>query len=555
VKTPPRNPCSRLSVENSMVSIRRWTLAAALALAASTLPLIAQAAGSPVNASAPKFTLHTLDGKRLTLATFRGKTLVINVWGSWCPPCRLEMPDLVAESAADGPNVAFLGIDLTETPAVARAYITAKGVTYPQVVATAASAFAHDYDIRNYPTTIVIDPNGVVRARHDDNLLPRTQLHAFIVAAQQGRAAPLVSEEQRKLDAMLDPAQFTLAGDAATIFGGVLAVDRAISAAEDRMDDAMSDPARDHDLLKTHEEERTLRARAIEALQPVAGDASAQLLLSRLRGDQAVALGHWEAADAAYARALAIDPNDRAALSGQAYAASKRGDTARVAAIDRRVAALAPSYSTYMALTRAEAARGHRALAMLALDRAVAAAQEEHNNAHLAWVHLYGGRSAVVLGDRTRARSEFALAESAAERIDPRDVRRVMYLEQSQEATVALDLSDKHAPAGLSLAPWTGPDLPGSLASTIKYRLAVSGTSGNRVALNATGLPKGWIGSFCSDRLCSPFATTVVIPPSGIKLVEFQVVPPDASAHTVSVRIHGAAGGKSLADVAAVVRT
>jgi thiol-disulfide isomerase/thioredoxin len=538
-----------------MTATRRWILVVTLALVSLGAPLAAYAAGSPVNQAAPKFSLRTLDGQTVSLDTYRGKTLVINVWGSWCPPCRLEMPDLVAEAKADGASVAFLGIDTTETPAVARAFTNAKGVSYPQVVTTADSAFARDYDIRNYPTTIVIDPSGVVRARHDDNILPRTQLHAFITAAQQGRAAPLISAEQRKLDALLAPAQFTLTGDAATIFAGATTVDRAITVADDQMDDAMSDPSRDHDLLKTHAEENALRARAIAALEPVARDASAQVLLSRLRGDQAAALGQWAAAEDAYERALMIAPGDRGSLSGEAYAASKRGDKARVAALDRRIAALAPSYSTYIAVTRAEANRGNRTAAFAALDRAVVAARREHDPAHLAWTHLYGGRSAVILGDRTRARLEFTLAESAAEQIKPSDVRRVMYLEESQEAMVGLDLSDAHRAGGLSLSPWTGPDLPGSIASTIKYRLAVSGTAGNRIALTATGLPKGWIGSFCSDRLCSPFATTVVVPASGIKLVEFQVVPPDASRRTVHVRIHAASGGKSLADASAVVRT
>jgi len=538
-----------------MTAIPRFTLVAALALASVNAPLAARAAGTPVDAAAPKFTLHTLDGRTVTLDAFRGKTLVINVWGSWCPPCRLETPDLVAEAKADGSRVAFLGIDTTETPAVARAFTTAKGVLYPQVVTTADSAFARDYDIRNYPTTIVIDPNGIVRARHDDNLLPRPQLHAFIIAAQHGKSAPLVSEEQRKLDALLDPAQFAFSGDRAQIVAGVVAVERAIDAADDQMDDAMSDPSRDHDLLKTHAQENALRARAIAALAPVADDPATKLQLERLRGEYANGQGRWSDADTAFASALTLDPNDRASLSGQAYAATKLGNDTRVAQLDARIATLGPSYSSYMAVARVQARLGHRDAAFAAIDKAVAAATAESSPAHTAWAHLYGGRSAVVLGDRARARVEFAAALAAAERIAANDGRRVMYLEQSQEATVALDISDAHGATGLSLAPWTGPDLPGSIASTIKYRLAVSGPAGNHVALTATGLPKGWIGSFCSDRLCSPFASTIVIPQSGIKLVEFQVVPPDSARHIAQVRIHAASDGKSLADASTVVRT
>jgi thiol-disulfide isomerase/thioredoxin len=538
-----------------MMPIPRFTLAAALALASVTAPLAARAAGTPVDTAAPKFTLHTLDGRAVTLDSFRGKTLVINVWGSWCPPCRLETPDLVAEAKADGASVAFLGIDTTETPAVARAFTTAKGVLYPQVVTTADSAFARDYDIRNYPTTIVIDPSGVVRARHDDNLLPRPQLHAFIIAAQHGKSAPLVSQEQRKLDALLDPAQFTLSGDRARIVAGVTAIERAIDAADDQMDDAMSDPSRDHDLLKTHARENALRARAIAALAPVADDSAMKLQLARLRGEYASGQGRWSDANAAFANVLTLDPNDRASLSGQAYVETKLGNDARVAQLDARLAALGPSYSTYMAVARVQARLGHRAASFTAIDKAVAAAKAEPSPAHVAWAHLYGGRSAVVLGDRVRARTEFTAAQVAAEHIAPNDSRRVMYLEESQEATVALDISGAPGATGLSLVPWTGPDLPGSIASTIKYRLAVSGAAGNHVALTAGGLPKGWVGSFCSDRLCSPFASTVVIPQSGIKLVEFQVVPPDNARHTAHVRIHAASNGNSLADASTVVHT
>ena len=134
----------------------------------------AAVASPAIGRPAPSFALTTVDGRAVTLASFLGKTLVINVWGSWCPPCRLETPDLVAEADAQRRNgVAFLGIDTTETAAVVRAYAAAKGIAYPQVATTSRSAFARDYGITNYPTTIVIDPSGIVRAVHADNILPR----------------------------------------------------------------------------------------------------------------------------------------------------------------------------------------------------------------------------------------------------------------------------------------------------------------------------------------------------------------------------------------------
>ncbi len=67
-----------------------------------------------------------------------------------------------------------------------RAFSAAKGIPYPQAVTTGTSDFARAYEIRNYPTTFVIDPRGVLRARHADNLLPAAQLRAYIASAQRG---------------------------------------------------------------------------------------------------------------------------------------------------------------------------------------------------------------------------------------------------------------------------------------------------------------------------------------------------------------------------------
>ena len=87
----------------------------------------------------------------------------------------------------------------------------------------------------------------------------------------------------------------------------------------------------------------------------------------------------------------------------------------------------------------------------------------------------------------------------------------------------------------------------------MKYRLAVSGRTGSRVALAAHGLPSGWIGSFCSDRFCAPFRSTVVVPAEGVKIVEFQVVPAERVAARPVVRIDAAADGKPLPPVSTVV--
>jgi hypothetical protein len=114
-----------------------------------------------------------------------------------------------------------------------------------------------------------------------------------------------------------------------------------------------------------------------------------------------------------------------------------------------------------------------------------------------------------------------------------------MYLEEAQEATVALDAAHPSGKTAISLAPWTGPDLPGSVTSTYKYRLVVAGTPGKNVALSAAGLPKRWVASFCSDRQCAPFRTTVALPSSGVKVIEFQVIPQSAARSAPTIRVDG----------------
>ena len=183
------------------------------ALIAATALLTGPQIGQP----APDFTLTTLDGKRVSLAAFRGKTLVLNEWATWCPPCREETPDLIAAAkkfSAKG-DVVFLGVDSTEAAPIVRAFVASKGLSYAQAI-DGDKTFSKTYDVRAFPTTFVIGADGVLRARYVGNISPQV-LAGFIGDARAGRDGVLVTAAQKKADALLDPAAFAFTGDAAAV--------------------------------------------------------------------------------------------------------------------------------------------------------------------------------------------------------------------------------------------------------------------------------------------------------------------------------------------------
>ena len=116
---------------------------------------------------APNVTGTSLTGSTIKLSAYRGKTVVLNFWGSWCSPCRDEAPTLAGLDQQYGSKgVAFLGDDVGDTPANALAFTRSAGITYPSfndngylVVADFSQA---GVAVSDTPTTVVIDKTGHV---------------------------------------------------------------------------------------------------------------------------------------------------------------------------------------------------------------------------------------------------------------------------------------------------------------------------------------------------------------------------------------------------------
>jgi thiol-disulfide isomerase/thioredoxin len=112
----------------------------------------------------PDFTGRTLTGASLRLASYRGKVVVLNFWGSWCVPCRSEAPTLaVLSEQYRSRGVSFVGDDVGDTPANALAFTRDMGITYPSVSDPGyqvAQEFGKVVLVNDTPTTLVIDRTG-----------------------------------------------------------------------------------------------------------------------------------------------------------------------------------------------------------------------------------------------------------------------------------------------------------------------------------------------------------------------------------------------------------
>lgn len=136
---------------------------------------------------------RTLDGKQVSLADFRGKVVVVNVWGSWCGPCRAEAP-MLAQASRDlaRKGVVFLGIDSRDpSKDAAKAFVRRFDVPYPSLYDQQGStllAFRGTLTPNSVPSTVVVDPQGRVSGSVLGSLT-RTTLDDLVDDASSGGGA------------------------------------------------------------------------------------------------------------------------------------------------------------------------------------------------------------------------------------------------------------------------------------------------------------------------------------------------------------------------------
>jgi peroxiredoxin len=114
---------------------------------------------------APNFTLSTLDGKVITLSDLRGQVVLVNLWASWCGPCRAEMPAIqrVYEIYMDkGFRVLAINVTYQDSRAAAQAFIEGLGLTYP-VLLDIDGQVSSSYQLRSLPSSFFIDAEGFIQ--------------------------------------------------------------------------------------------------------------------------------------------------------------------------------------------------------------------------------------------------------------------------------------------------------------------------------------------------------------------------------------------------------
>jgi peroxiredoxin len=117
-----------------------------------------------VGKPAPNFTLPSLDGKDISLASLKGKTVILDFWATWCPPCVKGLPVLmgiVESRKADG--VVLWAVDLSETKSKVDAFLKKKGWNL-SVLLDGKGKIAAQYKVGGIPHTVIIDPEGIVRS-------------------------------------------------------------------------------------------------------------------------------------------------------------------------------------------------------------------------------------------------------------------------------------------------------------------------------------------------------------------------------------------------------
>lgn len=184
-----------LAVATALVAWRRppwrqslaWSVVGGV-LAWGFVSLTVQRLEATTRMPLPGITLLDMDGQSIALGELRGKPVVVNLWATWCAPCRREMPTL-ERAQRQMPDVRFVFANQGESASAVREFLEAQNLQLDNVLIDGGMQLSQYYNVRGYPSTLFLDAQGQLHDIHMGELSAATLAESLGHATVPGPTA------------------------------------------------------------------------------------------------------------------------------------------------------------------------------------------------------------------------------------------------------------------------------------------------------------------------------------------------------------------------------
>ncbi|HET7578829.1 MAG TPA: thiol-disulfide oxidoreductase ResA [Bacillales bacterium] len=139
--------------------------------------------GAAPGDTAPVFELKTLSGKTINLSDYRGKGVLLNFWGSWCEPCKQEMPYLNAVYEQHMKGVAIIGVNIGESKITVSNFVKRNNIKFP-ILLDSHKNVTTAYNIGPIPTTFLINAQGKIVKKIPHQMANPEAIHKLLKSIQ-----------------------------------------------------------------------------------------------------------------------------------------------------------------------------------------------------------------------------------------------------------------------------------------------------------------------------------------------------------------------------------
>lgn len=162
---PP--PAPQTQVDSGVADVGDWDPVVVPGVpSCGVLDRMADPASPPANDGMPPLRLPCLiPGPDVDLAQLRGRPVLVNIWASWCGPCRKEMPLLTAAHREFGDQIQFVGLNTADAPPAATHFLEEYDVRYPQL-ADSNNVLLDRLRVPGLPVTLILDADGSILEKH-----------------------------------------------------------------------------------------------------------------------------------------------------------------------------------------------------------------------------------------------------------------------------------------------------------------------------------------------------------------------------------------------------